>query len=152
VRPTVSEQLAGMRRVLREVIGPEVTSAYPADMLRGMLATLEMLERSWARVAPFLSWDNAATEQLLRAGLPHVTAPIAAQIRATLSEPAPDPLDVDALDRRNTELRRLLSAVVPMLAVRADAAAAYRDVRAHLRERMDRFPLSTSAPMPGAAR
>lgn len=155
MRPTISEQLGGMRRVLAEVVAPEVTGAYPADMLRGVLATLEMLERSWTRVAPFLAWDNERTEALLRAIAPLVDRSFAARIDATLGDVPTDVLDVDALDARNTELRALLADAVPKLAAAepdTPAAAVYADVRNHLRERVERFPLSASAPMPGSAR
>lgn len=158
MRPTISEQLRGMRRVLAEVVAPEVTGAYPADMLRGVLATLEVLERSWTRVAPFLAWDNERTEALLRSIAPHVSRDLAARIDAALVAPPADVLDVDALDARNTDLRALLADAVPALATAdattsaaADGAAAvYAEVRAHLRERVERFPLSASAPMPGS--
>jgi hypothetical protein len=156
VRPTVSEQLAGVRRILAEVIAPEVTGAYPVDMLRGVLANLEMLERSWTQIAPFLVWDNAGTERVLEHAAAVVDDETATRIRAALVAAPTDAaagLDADALDAHNTMLRGLLAEIVPQLASGgATTAAAYAELRAHLRERIGRFPLTMNAPMPGAAR
>jgi hypothetical protein len=154
MRPTVSEQLAGVRRILADVVAPEVHSAYPSDMLRGILANLEMLERSWGDVAPFLAWDNGATMQLLADVASHVEGDVAAKIGAVLAEPDADPLDVAALEARNTRLRGALADAVPVLAAAEDLGSTdvYTAVRSHLRERIERFPLTMNAPMPGAKR
>jgi hypothetical protein len=151
VRPTISEQLAGIRRVLVDVVSPEVQGAYPVDILRGVVANLEMLERSWTQVMPFLAWDNAETARVLDGAKACVEDPLRLRIDATLSHSEPDPLDAVALDAHNTELRALLADAIPTLAAGGPACAApYAAVRAHLRERIERFPLSMSAPMPGA--
>jgi hypothetical protein len=157
VRPTVSEQLAGVRRILAEVIAPEVTGAYPVDMLRGVLANLEMLERSWMQIGPFLVWDNAGTERVLEHAAAVVDDETAARVRAALvaapTEADAAGQDVDALEAHNTVLRGLLAEIVPQLAGGGEpTAAAYAELRAHLRERIGRFPLTMNAPMPGAAR
>jgi hypothetical protein len=153
VRPTIAEQLAGIRRILVEVVSPEVQGDYPNDMLRGIAANLEMLEQSWTRVAPFLAWDNEGSAQVLTAVQACVERDLARRIGAALAAAEPDPLDVDALDARNTELRGLLAEAVPLLAAGGSSCeAAYADVRAHLRQRIERFPLTLSAPMPGAKR
>jgi hypothetical protein len=149
----VSEQLAGVRRILADVIAPEVTGAYPVDMLRGVLANLEMLERSWSNVGPFLAWDNAGTEAALHAVAPLVDDELSTRIRACLAAAPDGSADVTALDAHNTALRGLLAEAVPALAGGGDrTAAAYGEVRAHLRARIDRFPFTMNAPMPGAAR
>jgi hypothetical protein len=153
VRPTVSEQLAGVRRILSDVIAPEVSGAYPIDMLRGVLANLEMLEQSWTRVGPFLAWDNEGTEQVLRSVVPFVDGDLAARITALVVAAPVDASDVGALEARNTALRAVLADAVPALARGGDAAApAFAGVRRHLRDRIERFPLTMNAPMPGAAR
>ena len=54
MRPTVSEQLDAIRRALVDVVAPEVTDAYAADVLAGVLATLETLADTWADVPSFL--------------------------------------------------------------------------------------------------
>jgi hypothetical protein len=153
MRPTISEQLAGVRRILTDVIAPEVTGAYPVDMLRGVLANLEMLEQSWTNVGPFLAWDNAGTERVLGHAAPLVDDALCARIQGALVAAPTDAADVDALDTHNTVLRELLAEVIPTLASGGEATAdVYAQVRAHLRERINRFPLSMNAPMPGAAR
>jgi hypothetical protein len=153
VRPTVSEQLAGMRRILADVIAPEISGAYPADMLRGVLANLEMLERSSSKVGPFLVWDNAGTERLLESIAPMAGESFTRRVEAVLLTRPADHVDVEALDAHNTALRDLLADAIPMLAEGGQPTlAAYAAVRAHLRERIDRFPLAMNAPMPSAPR
>jgi hypothetical protein len=153
VRPTVSEQLAGVRRILADVIAPEVTGAYPVDMLRGVLANLEMLERSWTNVGPFLAWDNTGSDAVLRAVAPLVDAGLAQRIADALAAAPTDAADVAALDAHNTALRGLLADAIPELAAGGErTAAVYTDLRVHLRARIDRFPFTMNAPMPGAAR
>jgi hypothetical protein len=142
-----------VRRILTDVIAPELTGAYPVDMLRGVLANLEMLERSWTKVAPFLTWDNAATERLLDTIAPLVDEPLATRILTVLRAAPAGNGDADALDARNTALRDLLADAVPALAGGEERTRdVYDAVRAHLRVRMDRFPLAMNAPMPGSAR
>ena len=153
MRPTITEQLAGIRRILADVVAPEVHGAYPLDMLRGIEANLAMLERSWTQVAPFLAWDNAETARVLEAAQPVVDDQLGARIGAVIADAEPDPLDVVALESRNTRLREVLADAVPVLAAGgASTADAYAQVCHHLRQRIDRFPLTLSAPMPGTAR
>ena len=44
MHPTVDEQLREARRILEEVVEPEVQTDYPADTLRAVLSALQMLE------------------------------------------------------------------------------------------------------------
>jgi hypothetical protein len=154
----VSEQLAGIRRILSDVIAPEVTGAYPVDMLRGVLANLEMLERSWSKVPEFLDWDNVGTAYVLGEATPYVDDDLRARIVASARDIGNvdgdhgDLVSIETLAQRNEVLRGLLAEVVPVLAAGGDETAeAYAELRAHLRERMDRFPFSMNAPMPGSA-
>jgi hypothetical protein len=127
MRPSISEQLAGVRRVLADVVGPYVTDPYPSDVLAGALATLDTLAESWAAVPAFLRWDSEATADVLRlAGLEVPAAP-------------DDPLDLDALQSHHREVRGRLEAAIPTLLERPDLSAA---VIALFRERSERFPLS----------
>lgn len=153
MRPTITEQLAGIRRILADVVAPEVQGAYPLDMLRGIDANLAMLERSWTQVVPFLAWDNTETARILVAAQRVVDAQLGARIGAAIADAEPDPLDVVALESHNTRLREVLADAVPVLAAGgASTADAYTQVCRHLRQRIDRFPLTLSAPMPGTAR
>jgi hypothetical protein len=141
-----------VRRILTDVISPEVTGAYPVDMLRGVLANLEMLEQSWTRVGPFLAWDNTATESLLGSIAPLVDDELASRITTVLAAGPDDSSDVGALEEHNTALRAALADAIPVLAAGGDdTVEVYAQVRAHLRARIERFPLSMNAPMPGAA-
>jgi hypothetical protein len=150
VHPSVTEQLRGMRRTLTEVVAPDLSSPYPAEVLRGVVAALEGLERSWTRVLPFLVWDNAETAALLGAISSVVDPDLAVRVSQVCDVEPPDALDVDAADARNEALRGLLAEAVPGLAAGgAETATAHAAVVAHLRARIDRYPLTMNAPMPG---
>jgi hypothetical protein len=150
VHPSVTEQLRGIRRTLTEVVAPDLSSPYPAEVLRGVVAALEGLERSWARVFPFLVWDNAETAALLGAISPVLDPDLATRITQACDAEPGDALDVDAADARNEALRGLLAESVPHLAAGGAATVdAHAAVVAHLRARIDRFPLTMNAPMPG---
>jgi hypothetical protein len=131
MRPTVSEQLAGLRRVLADVVAPEITDAYAADVLDGALATLDALAAGWTDVPAFLRWYSEATGRVL--ALVGVEAP----------PPPDDPLDVAALHDHEREVRALLLQAMP--AVLDDPPA--RDAAVHLfRERAERFPIVARPP------
>jgi hypothetical protein len=135
MRPTVAEQLGGACRILEEVVGPEVAGTAAAEPLRALVKNLRMLETSWAAVLPFLHWDNAATAGLLEQGRPGLPEPLARQIEVAVALPAPDPLDVEAVQERNDVLRGLLSAVVRAGDPEQTA------IVGHLLERSRRYPM-----------
>jgi len=144
VHPTVDEQLREARRILEEVVEPEVQTDYPADTLRAVLSALQMLEGAWSEVLPFLHWDNEATAALLDAALHHdVAGDLGARIRVSLARPPADATDVEAAHRRNLELRALLTEVVPWT-FRWDTGAVDATIVDHLRERARRYPFSTA--------
>jgi hypothetical protein len=127
MRPTVSEQLDAVRRALADVVAPEVTDAYAADVLAGALATLEHLADAWADVPSFLRWDCEATSHVLT--LAGVDAP-----------PMPDDLlDVEALHAHDRELRGLLVTAMPTVLARDDVRAAAVQL---FRDRAARYPLA----------
>jgi hypothetical protein len=135
MRPSVSEQLAGVRRVLADVIAPEITDPYPADVLAGALDVLDMLAKRWADVPAFLAWDSRATADVLR-------------LVGELAPAAPDdPFDLRALSAHHREVRGLLEAAMPAILARDDARAA--TVRL-FRDRFERYPL-TGRPRGGHA-
>jgi hypothetical protein len=143
MRPTVAEQLAGISRILSEVVAPEVTSAYPADILRGAIGALNALGASWTKIPAFLAWDIAATADVLRAAVPLLAAPLADQVGDTLSQPT-DPTDWVALEDRQQQLRGLLAQAMPAI-LAAPGGEAYRLMTALFRERSERFPFQMSA-------
>ncbi len=129
MRPTVSEQLAGAARLLSEVVGPEIDDSYIADVLAGVVTTLELLAKGWTQVAAFLVWDIEATRRVLElVGVEEVPA-------------VGDPLDVVALQDRHTRVRALLERAMPDIAALPEARTA---VAALFRERADRYPIPTT--------
>lgn len=147
MRPTVTEQLEGLARILQDVIAPEVTDPYPADILAGVCASLETLAAGWSEVAGFLRWDAAASAQVLSALLAADSGALngqqAAEVRAAIQAPAPDPADLTALEAHHRQVRAALELAVPVIAERDELG----EVRTHLievfRERAERYPLKT---------
>lgn len=126
MRPDVSEQLNGMRRVLQDVVAPEV-DGYPLDILDGVMSTLDALAASWADVPAFLRWDAGEMVRLLDG---HEVPP----------EPD-DALDIRALEAWHARLRWLLQERVPELLG--------EELTAHLKARAERFPIRPETRMPG---
>ncbi|MCU1373981.1 MAG: hypothetical protein JWO68_1267, partial [Actinomycetia bacterium] len=112
MRPDVTEQLTGIRQVLADVVAPHVTDPYPADVLAGVLAALDLLADAWAQVPKFLCWDSAATA--------HVLALVGQPV-----PPMPDDLfDLAAVQTHHREVRGLLEAAMPAILDHEAAAAA----------------------------
>ena len=65
MRPTLAEQLRGLRRVLDVAVAPAIADDYATEALAGVQRALAMLEAREPEVLPFLLWDNAATADLL---------------------------------------------------------------------------------------
>lgn len=151
MRPDVTELLGGVRRILEEAVAPEVGAPYASDVLQGALATLLALERGWARVLPFLAWDNAATAALLRRVRDAASEPLAQRIDETLRTGDPDPLDVAAVSARNEALRALLADLLASAdeAVRVALAPHREDLVLHLEERARRTPIRLVPHTPG---
>jgi hypothetical protein len=127
MRPDVTEQLRGIRQVLTDVVAPHVADPYPADVLAGALATLDVLADAWAEVPRFLCWDSAATGHVLR--LAGLRVP-----------PMPDDLlDLAALAAHHEELRGLLEAAMPTVLAHDGARAAAVQL---FRDRAERYPLA----------
>lgn len=134
MRPSITEQLAAAQRVLRDVVVPEVTAPYPSDILQGVINTLGELERNWSAALARLRWDNDGLAAALTAVLPAASPALREQLQAVVSAPAPDPLDHEAAQARNAELRG--AAVTVIAAARDDASlrAAIDPLRTHLIE------------------
>ena len=124
MRPTIGEQLGGTCRILEAVVAPEVAGTPAGDVLRGLVKNLRMLQTSWAAVLPFLHWDNETTAALLARATSSVPDALAQRIVTALdAQPAPDPVDVAAVQERNDELRALLTEVVRVIDTVSDAHA-----------------------------
>jgi hypothetical protein len=120
VRPTVEEQLHGLRAVLESVVGPEVHSPYPTDVLATVLGALDRLAQDSAAVPAALRAESEAMDGVLAAARPVVATPAA--IDAALAGPAPDWLDPAAARAHYERRRGLLAPVVRELG--PDGAAA----------------------------
>lgn len=130
MHPTVSEQLAGLGKALAEVVAPEVTNPYPADVLNGVIGALDTLARAIGELPAYLRWDAEETAAILsRVG---VTAP-----------PAPGGGDLAAIEVHHAAVRSLLESAIP--AIRADPEADAAAV-AHFRARIERFPIVQFSP------
>ena len=142
--PTVTEQLAGLRRILTEIVVPEITQPYPAEILAGVIAALGALENALPALPAFLTWDCESTAAVLDKALPIVDGELAIEIRAAAAEATTDPLDVAALERRQRDLRDLLARAAPAITAAQDRDA-YRLMLSLMRERADRYPFAITA-------
>src|SRR4051812_47167288 len=94
MRPTVSEQLSGVRRVLQDVVAPELDGGYPLDILDGVMSTLDALAASWMDMPAFLRWDAEVMVALLDGH--------------EVPTPSGDVLDIAALEEWHAQLRWML--------------------------------------------
>ena len=131
MRPSVTEQLEGLRRILWEVVAPELTDAYPRDILSGVCATLESLAAGWQQVPAFLDWDARAAAALV-AGLGGDGVQVAQDA---------DPFTIAQLEARHRDSRAALEQAIPTIAEREDLGELRTQVVAYLRERAQRYPL-----------
>ncbi|MBW0100994.1 hypothetical protein [Pseudonocardia sp. KRD291] len=147
MRPTVAEQLAGTCLALERVVSPEIEGTPAAEVLRGLVKNLRMLETSWAAILPFLHWDVAETATLLGRAREAAPAPLGARIAEALDEAPVDPLDVVAVDVRSDGLRALLSEVVVAIDPTSPEHGA---IAAHFDERARRYPMRMVPDVPKA--
>lgn len=135
MRPTLAEQLRGLRHILENAVQPELRGDYPREILGGVIRSLDILVHGVDAVGPFLEWDIRETRALLEAIEAHVTLAGPREPAATIADG-----DLVALDAENDRLRTLLAAAIPSLEGNDAAADVQRAVIAHLRERIDRHP------------
>jgi hypothetical protein len=127
MRPDPTEQLRGIRRVLAETVAPQVHDDYAADVLAGLLTTIDLLADAWREIPGFLRWDIEATsEVLVSAG------------REAPARPA-DPCDPGALEAHHRDVRDALEAAMP--AIVDDDRAAAKMIQL-FRDRADRYPFA----------
>ena len=148
MRPDVDEQLAGIAEILERVVAPAVDDPYASDVLVGVTAVLHGIANGWADVASFLAWDARETLALLVEAAPVLTDPsvigVADDARALAAEP-PMPLATRALAEHHTQARALLARVAPVLPEGEHRTR----VAAHMRARVERYPIRAQARMPG---
>ncbi|MCY3631915.1 MAG: hypothetical protein OXH29_04495 [bacterium] len=65
MRPTLSEQIIGARRVLVELAAPEVSDSYTQEQIAFAAAALEHAAARWSEVLPDLVTDIRALEEVL---------------------------------------------------------------------------------------
>src|SRR5271154_5074479 len=106
MRPTVTEQLDGLRRILAETIAPEVTSPYPAEILGSVIGALDALQSNGHRIPAFLAWDPLTTAAVLDAARPLLDAGLVAEIAAARA--ASDLTDLAVLESSQMHMRALL--------------------------------------------
>lgn len=98
MRPTLGEELAGLRRVLQEVVSDPGLAADSAAAVKDASAILTRLEKSWHQVLPYVLADIAELTGLL----------------VDISQHLPDEMHQDIQDLA-VEQRRLVDAtgVIP---------------------------------------
>jgi hypothetical protein len=127
MRPDLTEQLLGIRRVMAETIAPEVRDPYVEDVLAGILSTLDILADAWTEIPGFLRWDSEASAEILR-------------LAGRQVQPQPeDPLDMSAWRAHHRDIRARLEAAIPSV-VEDDAATAL--MIQLFRDRADRYPFA----------
>lgn len=131
MHPSMSEQLDGLSGILRDVVAPDLSSPYPVDVLESVMATLDMLSRSWAEVPRFLLSDAAATADVLR------------MIGLNPPQPPDAQFDIEALESYHADVRSMLERAIT--SVLAHPAAHVATVRL-FRDRNERFPFQPMAP------
>lgn len=126
MRPTPTEQLAGIARILADAVAPAVTDPYAARALGGAVVALRLLAEGGQDLGPFLRWDAEQTAVVLR-------------LAGVAVEPVPPgPLADDELEAHHHRLREALEQALPSVA--SDEAAHEALVRL-FRERAARWPL-----------
>ena len=143
VRPDVSEQLEGIRRILAQVIAPHVTDPYAASILRGLLDALGGLATGWSHVPLFLRWDIDGTAAVLNTARPYLDEGMIAELNDVLDHAPDDDTDVLGLESHQRSLRGLLERAVPAIVDHPDIRPLLID---HFRARIARFPLSMVPP------
>lgn len=146
MRPTITEQLDGLRRILAETIAPEVTSPYPAEILGSVIGALDALQSNWHKIPAFLVWDIQTTAEVLNAAKPLLGDDLAAEIAVARADN--DPTDLRALENQQMRMRELLVEAMPTIIANPGRTEAYPRMIALFRERADRFPFSMAARPP----
>jgi len=124
MRPSITDQLTRTIETLRDVTMPQVADHASRRATESAIAGLALAAEAWSRILPFLAWDNAEMTRLLQA--------------RGVSTPGTefDPLDVEAHDQLNEELRVRLETLIAAGPGQPDP-----EILEHLDERARRYPL-----------
>ncbi|BBX43416.1 hypothetical protein [Mycobacterium simiae] len=124
MRPTVSEQLAGVAAILTDVIADRLDDAYARDVLLGVASTLKTLSETWHAIPEFLRWDSLRTAAIL-------------ELVGQAVPPHPlDSSDIRALEQHHIEVRERLEQSIPII---VKSTAGRLATAAYFRERVERF-------------
>ena len=145
MRPTIGEQLSGVARILAEVIAPALDDPYPADIIGGLIATLDAIAAAWADVPAYLAWDADETLAVLAAAAADLDDAHREALDALTRGRTGEVPDIRNLEDRHRAVRALLADVVAA----GLPPAVERRVAAHLRDRAERYPLVVAQRMPG---
>ena len=126
MQPNLSEQLAGIRRILEEVVAPAIDDGYVVSQLHATTGLIALLERQWHRVIPLLMQENDELGTLfadLRAHLPDAAQSLEGgalyqrivSAAADLPHGSTDYPSFQELEARNRELRALLAETIQAL-------------------------------------
>lgn len=137
MRPTPDDALLGADRLLEAMVAEH---DLPADVIASVVDVRRMLKAvrtTWAVRLPFLLADNARLVDLLTELRPKAPATLTADFEAQLNPAAPT-LDPAETERRNEDLRTLLSRLIRELPT--DDATARARIHTYLVERTDLAP------------
>jgi hypothetical protein len=121
----VAGQLEGMRRILEDLVLPQLDDPYTLDVVRGVAATLGLLAERSADIDPFLRWDVEASVDVLR--------------RAGVTTPDEGDGEPDDLGERHRAVRALLESSMSAIRANEEATAAFL---ALIPERAARYPFN----------
>ena len=142
MRPTVTEQLEGMCRILETAVAPALANDYTLETLRSLVANVRMLGRAWHQLLPFLHWDNGVMAELLASATHSATPALRARIADALAAAPADASAGQAAEARNEQLRALLAECL------LSPPALVEAIASHLAERSRRYPLRLTGAVP----
>jgi hypothetical protein len=120
MRPTITEQLRAIRRILNDVIVPEVNTTYPTDILKNVLFNLQELEANWMRWTAHLEWENEQLQKLTLDARARVDTALQQQIDGAAALAPADHFDYDGACAYNDALRTCVTEIIRR--ARTDAA------------------------------
>ena len=113
MRPTLTEQIIGARRVLVELAAPEVSDSYTQEQIAFAASALEHAAARWSEVLPDLVTDIRALEEVLGVE------------PAALEEAVPGVVHLAAAEEYHRDLRARLTDEIMSGAEQSPAVRAY---------------------------